>query len=128
MFNKVISLSLSREWLNVTNICQAGLRDGVLRYRGISYDAAADDIIRTDAVKNIIVTRTRMTLAKKYTAIQGLRIGDSACKAIGYAAPLEDTVKGVIRNITEYDGAEDMTRSLQEESYDSQNELDAWAH
>lgn len=102
-----------REGLDITKISQAGLRDGVLRATGISYDDAADDILRTNTVKNVIVASTpSMARATKYTAIQELRIGDNTYKVSAYAAPPEDTVKGVIHNIPDYDGAEDISRSL----------------
>ncbi|XP_077544519.1 uncharacterized protein LOC144156311 [Haemaphysalis longicornis] len=102
-----------REGLDITKISQAGLRDGVLRSAGISYDEAADDILRTNVVKNVIVASTpSMGRAKKYTAIQELRFGDITYKVSAYAAPPEDTVKGVIHNIPEYDSADDITRSL----------------
>ncbi|KAH9364439.1 hypothetical protein HPB48_016653 [Haemaphysalis longicornis] len=69
------------EGLDITKISQAGLRDGVLRATGISYDEAADDILRTNTAKNVIVASTAsMARARKHTAIQELRFRDNSYK------------------------------------------------
>lgn len=102
-----------QEGLDITKISHAGLRDGVLRATGIGYEEAAEDILRINPAKNIIVTSTpSMERASKYTAIKELYFQEKSYKVTAYAAPPEDTVKGIIHNIPEYDSDEDITRSL----------------
>ncbi|KAM7315714.1 hypothetical protein ISCGN_005497 [Ixodes scapularis] len=102
-----------REGLDITKISHAELRDGVLRATGLGYDEAAEDLLRINPAKNIIVASTpSMEHASKYTAVKELRYGEKSYNVTAYAAPPEDTVKGIIHDIPEYDSAEDITRSL----------------
>ncbi|CAN7937967.1 unnamed protein product [Ixodes hexagonus] len=63
-----------REGLDdITKISHAGLRDGVLRATGLGYEEAAEDLLRINPAKNIIVASTpSMERAGKYTAIKEL--------------------------------------------------------
>ncbi|KAG0434366.1 hypothetical protein HPB47_019156 [Ixodes persulcatus] len=102
-----------REGLDITKMSHAELRDGVLRATGLGYDEAAEDLLRINPAKNINVASTpSMEHANKYTAVKELRFGEKSYNVTAYAAPPEDTVKGIIHNIPEYDSAEDITRSL----------------
>lgn len=101
------------EGLDITKVSQASLRDGVLRATGISYDEEVEDLLRINPAKNSIVASTpNMERASKYTAVKELHFGENSYKVTAYAAPPEDTVKGIIHNIPEYDSADDITRSL----------------
>ncbi|KAM7300090.1 hypothetical protein ISCGN_020654 [Ixodes scapularis] len=102
-----------REGLDITKISHAELRDRVLRATGLGYDEVAEDLLRINIAKNIIVASTpSMEHASKYTAVKELRYGEKSYNVTAYAAPPEDTVKGIIHDIPEYDSAEDITRSL----------------
>ncbi|XP_077558194.1 uncharacterized protein LOC144173813 [Haemaphysalis longicornis] len=102
-----------REGLDITKVSQACLRDGVLRATGLSCNEAAEDLLRINPAKNIIVASTpSMERASKYTAVKELHFGENSYKVTAYAAPPEDTVKGIIHNIPEYNSADDITRSL----------------
>ncbi|KAG0425386.1 hypothetical protein HPB47_027444 [Ixodes persulcatus] len=101
-----------REGLDITKISHAELRDGVLRATSLGCDEAADDLLRINPEKNILVASTpSMEHASKYTAVKELHFGGKSYKVSAYAAPPEDTIKGIIHNIPEYDSAEDITRS-----------------
>lgn len=102
-----------REGLDVTKISFAGLRDGVLDATGLAHEEAEEDVLRIHTTKNIIVASTpSMNRAEKYNAIRKLRIGGKTYEVTAYVAPPEDTIKGVIHNIPEYDSAEAITKSL----------------
>lgn len=101
-----------RTGLDVTKVSHAGLRDGVLRATGLTHDEAVEDLLRINSEKNIIVASTpSMQRAQKYD-VKALHIGGKMYEVTAYAAPPEDTVKGVIHNIPDYDSAADITNSL----------------
>lgn len=59
-----------REGLDITKISHAELRDGVLRATGLGYDEAAEDLLRINPAKNIIVASTpSMEHASKYSTV-----------------------------------------------------------
>ncbi|KAH9359632.1 hypothetical protein HPB48_013055 [Haemaphysalis longicornis] len=91
-----------REGLYITKISKAGLSEGVLYSAIISYEEAAHEYTLQRWRKKVSRQHFMLAQAKKYTAIQKLRFGDSTYKLSAYAAPLEDTVKGFIHNISEY--------------------------
>ncbi|KAG0410373.1 hypothetical protein HPB47_012518 [Ixodes persulcatus] len=102
-----------REGLDVTKVSSATLRDGVFCAIGLKEQDAEGDLLRVNPEKNIIVTSTpSMDRAKKYNSISKICIAGKTYEVTGYAAPPEDTAKGVIHNIPDYDTAEDITRSL----------------
>ncbi|KAM7290262.1 hypothetical protein ISCGN_026909 [Ixodes scapularis] len=102
-----------REGLDVTKVSSARLRDGVFCAIGLKEQDAEGDLLRVNPEKNIIVTSTpSMDRAKKYNPISKICIADKTYEVTAYAAPPEDTAKGVIHNIPDYDTAEDITRSL----------------
>lgn len=85
----------------------------LLRATGLRYEEASEDLLRINSIRNIIVASTpSVQRAEKYIAVQELRLADKKYEVTAYAAPPEDTVKGVIHNIPDYDSAEDITRSL----------------
>ncbi|KAG0416384.1 hypothetical protein HPB47_006464, partial [Ixodes persulcatus] len=102
-----------REGLDVTKVSSARLRDGVFCAIGLKEQEAEGDLLRVNPEKNIIVTSTpSMNRAKKYNSISKICIAGKTYEVTAYAAPPEDTAKGVIHNIPDYDTAEDITRSL----------------
>ncbi|KAG0415526.1 hypothetical protein HPB47_007307 [Ixodes persulcatus] len=102
-----------REGLDVTKVSSARLRDGVFCAIGLKEQEAEGDLLRVNPDKNIIVTSTpSMDRAKKYNSISKICIAGKTYELTTYAAPPEDTAKGVIHNIPDYDTAEDITRSL----------------
>lgn len=102
-----------REGLDVTKVSSARLRDGVFCAIGLKEQEAEGDLLRVNPEKNIIVTSTpSMERAKKYNSISKICIAGKTYEVTAYAAPPEDTAKGVIHNIPDYDTAEDITRSL----------------
>ncbi|KAG0418138.1 hypothetical protein HPB47_005113, partial [Ixodes persulcatus] len=102
-----------REGLDVSKVSSARLRDGVFCAIGLKEQEAEGDLLRVNPEKNIIVTSTpSMDRAKKYNSISKICIAGKTYEVAAYAAPPEDTAKGVIHNIPDYDTAEDITRSL----------------
>ncbi|CAN8028887.1 unnamed protein product [Ixodes persulcatus] len=102
-----------REGLDVSKVSSARLRDGVFCAIGLKEQEAEGDLLRVNPEKNIIVTSTpSMDRAKKYNSISKICIAGKTYEVTAYAAPPEDTAKGVIHNIPDYDTAEDITRSL----------------
>ncbi|KAH9373904.1 hypothetical protein HPB48_007305 [Haemaphysalis longicornis] len=102
-----------RTGLDVTKVSHAGLRDGVLRATGLTYDEAVEDLLRINSENNIIVASTpSMQRAQKYNDVKALHIGGKMYEVTAYAAPPEDTVREVIHNIPDYDSAADITNSL----------------
>ncbi|KAG0436510.1 hypothetical protein HPB47_017907 [Ixodes persulcatus] len=102
-----------REGLDVTKVSSAKLRDGVFCAIGLKEQEAEGDLLRVNPEKNLIVTSTpSMDPAKKYNFISKICIAGKTYEVAAYAAPPEDTAKGVIHNIPDYDTAEDITRSL----------------
>ncbi|KAH9379314.1 hypothetical protein HPB48_012163 [Haemaphysalis longicornis] len=47
-----------RTGLDVTKVSNAGIRDGVLCVTGLSYEEAAEDLIRINSIRNIIIAST----------------------------------------------------------------------
>ncbi|KAH9375632.1 hypothetical protein HPB48_003295 [Haemaphysalis longicornis] len=102
-----------REGLDVTKISQAMLRDGILRALKVTAEGAAQDTLRINALRNIIVaSTTRMESAAKYTAIKAIPLGENFREVMTYAAPPEDTSKGIIHNIPASESDDNTTRSL----------------
>lgn len=102
-----------REGLDVTKVSSAGLRDGVFRAIRLAEQEAEGDLLRVNPEKNLIVISTpSMKRAEKYNSISEICIAGRNYQVTAYAAPPEDTAKGVIHNIPDYDTAEDITRSL----------------
>ncbi|XP_077550568.1 uncharacterized protein LOC144163645 [Haemaphysalis longicornis] len=102
-----------RDGLDVAKLNDAQIRDGVLSAAAIKKEEAEDDLPRTSPKQNIIVVSTpKMAHAEKYNGIRQLCFGKHSYEITAYAAPPEDTTKGVIHNIPDYDTADDITRSL----------------
>lgn len=91
----------------------AQLRDGVLRAAAVSPERASDDIFRLQPGQNILVVSTpTMENAKKYCSIKEIQVESQTYATTAYVTPPDDTSKGVIHNIPNYDTQEDITKSL----------------
>lgn len=102
-----------RDGLNTSRVSYAQLRDGVLRAAAVSTERASDDVFRLHPGQNIMVVSTpTMENAKKYCSIKELKIGNQTYATTAYVTPPENTSKGVIHNIPNYDTQEDVTKSL----------------
>lgn len=102
-----------RDGLDTSRVSYAQLRDGVLRAAAVSTEGASDDILRLNPIQNIMVVSTpTMENAKRYGNIKEIQIGDKIYATTAYVTPPENTSKGVIHNIPEYDTQEDITKSL----------------
>lgn len=102
-----------RDGLDVRKLSDAHIRDAVFTAANIVPREAEEDILRTNPTKNIVLISTpTMANAEKYNSIRKLRVDDTIYETTAYAAPPEDTVKGVIHHIPSYDTADDITRSL----------------
>ncbi|KAG0440934.1 hypothetical protein HPB47_016107 [Ixodes persulcatus] len=74
---------------------------------------AADDILRASPKQNTFVISTpSVARAEAYAKIRELPVGGASYEAMVYATPPDNTSRGVIRNIPDYDTPEDITRSL----------------
>ncbi|KAH9376788.1 hypothetical protein HPB48_017870 [Haemaphysalis longicornis] len=103
----------SRDGLNVKKLSDAQIRAAVFAAASVTRDEAEEDILRSNPTKNIVIISTpTMVNAAKYNSIRKLRVSDAVYETVAYAAPPEDTVKGVIFRIPSYDATEDITRSL----------------
>ncbi|KAH9368169.1 hypothetical protein HPB48_016987 [Haemaphysalis longicornis] len=102
-----------RNGLNVSELSEAQLRDCITRATGLEPTQAADDILRTNPKQNTFVISTpSVTRAESYVKIRELPVRGATYETVAYAAPPENTSRGVIRNIPDYDTAEDITKSL----------------
>ncbi|KAG0427807.1 hypothetical protein HPB47_025169 [Ixodes persulcatus] len=102
-----------RNGLNVSELSEAQLRDCIARATGIEPEQAADDILRASPKQNTFVISTpSVTRAEAYAKIRELPVGGASYEAMAYATPPDNTSRGVIRNIPDYDTPEDITRSL----------------
>lgn len=92
---------------------EAQLRDCIIRATGLEPTQAADDILRTNPKQNTFVISTpSVTRAEAYVKIRELSVHGSTYEAMAYAAPPDNTSRGVIRNIPDYDTPDDITKSL----------------
>ncbi|KAH7937386.1 hypothetical protein HPB49_011475 [Dermacentor silvarum] len=80
------------------------IKDGVLR---------AADIIRVNSKQNTFIMSTpELEKAKRYSQLKEIRIGTGVFGAAAYVTAPDNTSKGVIRGIPDYDAPEDMEESL----------------
>ncbi|KAH7986323.1 hypothetical protein HPB49_026021 [Dermacentor silvarum] len=87
--------------------------DCILRATGLQPEEVVKDSIRINERLNIIVVSApTLESAEKYSALKELRIGDKTYEVTAYMTAPEDTSKGIIRGIPDYDTPEDIERSL----------------
>lgn len=60
----------------------------------------------------MVVSTPKMENALRYGSIKEIRIGCQTYATAAYVMPPENTSKGVIRSIPDYDTREDITKSL----------------
>ncbi|KAH9371704.1 hypothetical protein HPB48_012022 [Haemaphysalis longicornis] len=102
-----------RDGLNTSRVSYAQLRDGVLRAAAVSTERASEDIFRLQPGQNILFVSTpTMENAKKYCSIKDVQVGSQTYATTAYVTPPDDTSKGVIHDIPNYDTQEDITKSL----------------
>lgn len=102
-----------RNGLDISEMSEAQLRDCIIRATGLEPTQAADDILRTNPKQNTFVISTpSVTRAEAYVKIRELSVHGSTYEAMAYAAPPDNTSRGVIRNIPDYDTPDDITKSL----------------
>lgn len=103
----------SRNGLNISEMSEAQRRDCIIRATGLEPTQAADDILRTDPKQNTFVVSTpSVTRAEAFAKIPELSVHGATYEAMAYAAPPENTSRGVIPNIPDYDYPQDITKSL----------------
>ncbi|KAH7950224.1 hypothetical protein HPB49_021289 [Dermacentor silvarum] len=87
--------------------------DCILGATGLKPEEVVKDSIRINERQNIIVVSApTLESAEKYSALKELRIGDKTYEVTAYMTAPEDTSKGIIRGIPDYDTPEDIERSL----------------
>ncbi|KAH9374045.1 hypothetical protein HPB48_005314 [Haemaphysalis longicornis] len=102
-----------RDGLNTSRVSYAQLCDGVLHAAAVSTERVSDDIFRLQPGQNILVVSTpTMENAKKYCSIKEIQVGSQTYATTAYVTPPDDTSKGVIHNIPNYDTQEELTKSL----------------
>ncbi|KAG0434651.1 hypothetical protein HPB47_018970 [Ixodes persulcatus] len=67
---------------------------------------------RQPEAKHLMISTPSVTRAEAYAKIRESPLGGASYKAMAYATPPDNTSRGVIRNIPDYDTPEDITRSL----------------
>lgn len=99
--------------LDLKNTSQATLFDSICSTAGIPRETAAEDTLRINTLRNMLVVSTpSIARAKMYDSITQITIGTSAHGISAYIAPPEGTAKGVIHNVPDTDDEETITRSL----------------
>lgn len=107
-----------RDGLDVAKFIDAQIRDRVPSAAAIKEEAEGD-LLRTSTKQSIpVVSTPNMAYAEKYNRNRQLYFGEHSYENTAYAAPSrEDTTKGVIHNISDYDTTDDITRSLVYKKY-----------
>lgn len=89
------------------------IKDGVLRAAGITMKDAEEDILRVNSKQNTFIMSTpKLENAKRYSQLKEIRIGTGVFGAAAYITAPDNTSKGVIRGIPDYDAPEDIEESL----------------
>lgn len=102
-----------RDGFNTARYSVAQIGDCILRATGLKPEEVVKDSIRINERQNIIVVSApTLESAEKYSALKELRIGDKTYEVTAYMTAPEDTSKGIIRGIPDYDTPEDIERSL----------------
>ncbi|KAH7981006.1 hypothetical protein HPB49_020874 [Dermacentor silvarum] len=102
-----------RDGFNTARYSVAQIGDCILRATGLKPEEVVKDSICINERQNIVVV-SALTLerAEKYSAIKELCIGDKTYEVTAYMTAPEDTSKGIIQGIPDYDTSEDIDRSL----------------
>ncbi|KAH9379032.1 hypothetical protein HPB48_014502 [Haemaphysalis longicornis] len=99
--------------LDLNKTSQATLFDSICTTAGIPRETAAEDTLRINTLRNVLVVSTpSIARAKMYDSITQITIGTSVHGISAYIAPPEGTAKGVIHNVPDTDDEETITRSL----------------
>ncbi|KAH7959691.1 hypothetical protein HPB49_013104 [Dermacentor silvarum] len=102
-----------RDGFNTARYSVAQIGDCILRATWLKPEEVVKDSIRLNERQNIIVVSApTLESAEKYSALKELRIGDKTYEVTAYMTAPEDTSKGIIRGIPDYDTPEDVERSL----------------
>ncbi|KAH9367657.1 hypothetical protein HPB48_020384 [Haemaphysalis longicornis] len=102
-----------RDGFNVARVSDATLRDSILLAAGLEPETATEDLLRANPEQNILVVSTPLLArAERYARIEKLKIGEALYSTRAYVTTPDDSVKGVIHNIPEYDSAEDIVKSV----------------
>lgn len=99
--------------LDLKKSSQAALFDSICSTAGISPEAAAEDTLRINTLRNVLVVSTpSMARANIYGRISQIKVGTSVHGITAYVASPEGTAKGVIHNVPDTDDEDIITRSL----------------
>ncbi|KAL1444120.1 hypothetical protein MTO96_030043 [Rhipicephalus appendiculatus] len=102
-----------KDGFNTAGYSVAQIGDCILRATGLKAEDVVKDSIRINEWQNIIVVSTPvLERAEKYSAMKDFRIGDTTYEVTAYITAPEDTSKGIIRGIPDYDTSEDIEKSL----------------
>ncbi|KAH7955763.1 hypothetical protein HPB52_003835 [Rhipicephalus sanguineus] len=102
-----------KDGFNTAGYSVAQIGDCILRATGLKPEEVVKDSIRINERQNIVVVSTPvLERADKYCAMKDFRMGDRTYEVTAYMTAPEDTSKGIIRGIPDYDTPEDIEKSL----------------
>ncbi|KAH9362582.1 hypothetical protein HPB48_015504 [Haemaphysalis longicornis] len=102
-----------RDGLDVRKHSDAQIRDAIYSATALQPSDVEMDIVRTKPTHNIVIISTpKIGNTEKYNALREIRTSDKTYEIRAYATAPEDTTKGVIYNIPDYDSDEDINKSL----------------
>ncbi|KAH7975970.1 hypothetical protein HPB52_006913 [Rhipicephalus sanguineus] len=98
---------------NTAGYSVAQIGDCILRATELKPEDVVKDSIRTNERQNIVVVSTPvLERADEYCAMKDFRMGDRIYQVAAYMTAPEDTSKGIMRGIPDYDTPEDIEKSL----------------
>ncbi|KAH7932518.1 hypothetical protein HPB52_024455 [Rhipicephalus sanguineus] len=101
-----------KDGFNTAGYSVAQIGDCILRATGLKPEEVLKDSIRINERQNIVVVSTPvLERADKYCAMKDFRMGDRTYEVTAYMTAPEDTSKGIIRGIPDYDTPEDIERA-----------------
>lgn len=102
-----------RGGLDMAQLHVAYIKDGVLRAATVTKEEAEEDILRLNQRQNTMVVSTpKKENALRYSQIQAIQLGSQTYSTAAYITAPEDTSKGVIHGIPDYDTPQDIEKSL----------------
>ncbi|XP_070380658.1 uncharacterized protein [Dermacentor albipictus] len=91
----------------------AYIKDGVLLAAASTPENAGEDTLRINPRQNTMIMSTpKLDNAKRYSQIREIQLGSNTYSTAAYITAPENTSKGVIHGIPEYDTSEDVEKSL----------------